>query len=241
MKWAYGVTTVPSRRETLLPVTLASLKKAGFDRPRLFIDGENNYPWWEKNFPGLELTLRWPTIRTHGNWVLSLYELYIRNPSADRYAIFQDDLLASRNIRTYLEQIPYPEKGYLNLYTFPENERLFPRVGQTLRFEEGWRQSNQRGLGAVGLVFSREAVTTLLSHPHLVSRPQDPGRGWRAIDGGIVDTFRKIGWKEYIHNPSLIQHNGQNTSTISRGGRPDSWISASFRGVEFDALDLLRK
>ena len=39
MKWAYGITTVPSRRENLFERTLQSLAVAGFDNPRLFVDG----------------------------------------------------------------------------------------------------------------------------------------------------------------------------------------------------------
>lgn len=40
-RWSYGVTTVTERRDTLLPQTLASLKAAGWDNPRLFVDGVN--------------------------------------------------------------------------------------------------------------------------------------------------------------------------------------------------------
>jgi len=235
-KWAYGVTTVPSRRETLLPRTLASLVKAGFSTPRLFVDGENNIGWWERNFPGHPITCRNPAIRTHGNWVLSLYEIYLRDPSADMYAMFQDDLVTYPNLKTYLERVPYPDKSYLNLYTFPKNQVAFPRIGQTSRFSEGWYLSNQRGLGAVALVFSRQAVTTLLSQAHLVDRVQNLERGWRAVDGGIVDSFRKAGWKEYVHNPSLVQHTGLVSSMRNRS-HP---LADSFRGEDFDALELLK-
>ena len=43
-RWAYGVTTVPSRRDNLLPITLGSLRKAGFDKPRLARDAMDA-PW----------------------------------------------------------------------------------------------------------------------------------------------------------------------------------------------------
>jgi hypothetical protein len=96
--WAYGVTTVPSRRNDLLPETLCSLCEAGFDAPRLFVDGDNDPKGWEREF-GLETTCRYPTIRTHGNWILALSELFIREPHAERYALFQDDLITYRNLR----------------------------------------------------------------------------------------------------------------------------------------------
>src|SRR3954465_7467772 len=86
--WAYGITTVPERRYDLLPRTIHSLARGGFDLPRLFIDGhEKSYHEWDT----LPQTIRYPAIRTMGNWLLGLWELYIREPAADRYAIFQDD------------------------------------------------------------------------------------------------------------------------------------------------------
>ncbi|MCK9569097.1 hypothetical protein M0R72_09155 [Candidatus Pacearchaeota archaeon] len=226
MNWSYGVTTVPNRKNTLLPKTLASLAKAGFECPRLFIDGaESNAEYAHLD---LEITVRAPSIRTFGNWTLGLAELYIRNPNADRYAMFQDDFVTYRNLRSYLEQLPYPDRGYCNLYTFPRNQAL-------CNGKKGWCLSDQLGKGAVALVFNREAVLTLLCHEHMVNRPQDPKRGWRAIDGGIVTALKKAGWKEYIHNPSLVQHTG----ILSSMGNAKHQQAISFKGEGFDAMKLL--
>lgn len=234
MRWAYGVTTVPKRRNTLLPRTLESLRAGGFDKPRLFVDGDKDTLSWEAEFK-LDVTARYPNIRTFGNWVLSMWELYARNPDADRYALFQDDMVTYRNLRSYLERQNYPEKAYLNLYTFPRNMRCFPAIGQTGRRNQGWYMSNQRGLGAVGLVFSRTAVCTLLASLHMVLRPQDPRRGWRAVDGGVVESMKKAGWREYVHNPSLVQHTG----TVSSMGNGPHAHAENFLGEDFDALELL--
>lgn len=253
MKWAYGVTTVPVRRDTLLPGTLASLARAGFDAPRLFVDGCDD-PAEYRGF-GLPVTVRPnPPLRVHGNWVLALYELYLREPAATKFAIFQDDILACHNLRAYLDRCPYPDgpvnpklkaaPGYWNLYTAPSN--------QELARSEGWYESNQCGKGALALVFSREAVITLLSARHLVERPQDIHRGWRAVDGGIVDSMRKAGWKEYVHNPGLVVHTGK-VSSINKDRRavvtdsthtPYVWDAyydrTSFRGESWDALSLVK-
>jgi len=227
VKWAYGVTTVPMRMNELLVRTLHSLVDAGFDKPRLFIDGLADPMQYVNSF-GLEVTCRYPTIRTMGNWALGLAELYIRNPSADRYAMFQDDLIASRNLRQYLERTSYPEKGYQNLYTFPINLRLAKGC-------IGWFPSNQRGLGAVALVFSREAVTTLLRQTHFVTRPQDAQRGWKSIDGGIVESMKQAGFREHVHNPSLVQHTG----VLSAMRNKPHALADSFRGEDFDLMSLL--
>lgn len=222
MKWAYGVTTVPSRFEDLLPRTLASLARAGFDKPRLFVDGAGELP---SALAQYEVTRRDPVIRTYGNWVLAAWELYIRTPSADRYAVFQDDFVTYPNLRRYLDGCAYPKKGYWNLYTFPENEKQF----------QGWYQSNQLGKGAVALVFSGEALRFLLGQKYFIERPMDVARGHRVVDGGIVTAFKNAGWKEYVHNPSLVQHTGKQSSM---GSGPQE-LANTFRGEEFDAAELL--
>jgi hypothetical protein len=230
-KWAYGITTTPARERDLLPRTLDSLARGGFDNPRLFID-DCRMPFFDYDYErfGLEVTVRDPQIRTFGNWALALWELYVREPGCQRYAIFQDDLVTYPNLRQYLDNCVYPTKGYWNLYTFPVNQELAPLDGQPC-----WYPSNQLGKGAVALVFSRQAVTTLLSSEYFVGRPQNAHRGWRAVDGAIVSAFKKVGWREYVHNPSLVEHTGQ---VSSMGGKKHP-VSLSFRGEEFDAMELV--
>jgi len=224
MKWSYGVTTVAERFEDLLPKTLASLATAGFDEPRLFIDGATEVPDHLRHY---DITYRPPpNIRTFGNWVLSAWELYLREPTADRYAIFQDDFVTYNNLRAYLERVEYPEKTYLNLYTFPREHK---------ERSKGFYPSRQHGKGAVALVFSNEALRVLLATEHMVNRPLSAKRGWRAVDGGIVETMRKLGWREMVHNPSLVQHTGD-ISTMKNRPHPKA---PAFMGEDFDALDLL--
>lgn len=234
LKWSYGVTTVPERVDDLLPRTLDSLSSGGFDAPRLFVDGTKEVEGYEERF-GLEVTVRSPTLGVFRHWVLTLWELYAREPEMDRYAVFQDDMVTYNRLRDYLDSCQYPEKGYWNLYTFPENQKKAPEDGKV-----GWFLSNQKGKGAVGLVFSREAVYTLLEQPHIVERLQSAGeRRYKAVDGAIVDAFRKTGWSEYVHNPSLIEHVGMK-STLRHNRIPDKWKTRTFRGEDFNAMELLK-
>lgn len=246
LKWQYGVTTVQQRRKDLLPRTLASLKAGGFPTPHLFVDGSRTVSDWESEF-GLPVTARWPQKRTYANWMLSLWELYFMNPDADRYAMFQDDFVTYANLRTYLESVPYPGngKGYCNLYTMPSNQGICPRafvqgrgnVGEQLI---GWYQSNQMGLGAVALIFNNEAVVNLLSCAHMVKRVKSKDRGWRLTDGAVVEALSyQQGWKEYVHNPSLVQHTGEITSLQNGLIKCPHPQAKSFRGENFDALSLL--
>lgn len=231
LRWSYGVTTVPSRRDELLHKTLVSLKLAGFDQPRLFVDGSDDPRSWEREF-GLEVSSRSPTVRAYGNWMLALWELYLRDCQADRYAIFQDDFVTYRNLRDYLESCEYPKRGYWNLYTFNSNHILTPLEGKYV----GWFKSNQFGRGAVALVFDLLTVQTLLASRHMVDRVLDPKRGHCKIDGGIVEALKKEGWTEYVHNPSLTQHLGE----VSAIGNPKHQQAPHFKGESFDARELLK-
>lgn len=247
MSWAYGVTTYkpdvnalttrerqmgrhpPYRRLDLLPKALASLRAGGFHAPMLFVDGESDPTSWREEFR-LEVVCRYPRIGAFGNWLLALGELYIRMPNAHYYAIFQDDILVSRNLRSYIESIEYPDKGYLNLYTFPKNHALS-------RGRTGFYPSNQKGLGALGLVFDREAALMVLSDPYMAKRPRDKQRGHKYIDGGVVECLKQHGWTEYVHNPTLIQHTGSLSTLLNpRWGK-----SPSFMGEEFDLMRLLQE
>jgi hypothetical protein len=229
--WSYGITTVPSRIGSgLLEKTLNSLDKAGFSNPRLFVDGLPNEALGE-SINKLSITCHNPAIRLQGNFHLGLSELFIREPHADYYAMFQDDLVTYPNLREYLEACPYPGKGYLNLYTFKQNERP----------QKGWYLSNQLGKGAVALVFNLDAAKVLLQSPHWLWRPatnpKNKGRNWKFVDGGIVEAFRQQRYKEYVHNPSLVQHTGKH-STLGNSRHAQA---QTFRGEDFNAMDLLPK
>lgn len=227
--WAYGVTTVPQRRKTHLPQTLASLRNAGFDKPRLFVDGAADASSWKEEF-ALEAVARGTegNIRTFGNWMLALWELRIREPWADFYAIFQDDIVISANAKKYIEQNPFPDYGYANLYTVPHNQDLCQK-GHT-----GWFKSNQLGKGALALVFWHDSVLKLLSSDHMADRPGDAVRGHRSVDGGVVDSLRKKGVSEYCHSPSIVQHLGMESTMETTPRR----VAETFRGEGFDLLSL---
>ncbi len=240
--WACGLTCVPERADGLLPRTLEGVRRGGFPAPRLFLDGAGHAEAAALEARlGLPVSARFPRLRAFASWLLALEEVYLREPHVDRYAMFQDDLTCCRNARDYLDRCAFPERGYLNLYTFPENQVLAPRTaaGGTA---DGWYLANQRGKGAVALVFSNEGCRTLLQHRHMVDRPHDPPppgepeRPFKAIDGAVVSAMKKAGWQEWVHSPSLVQHLGER-STL---GNERHALAESWRGEEWDALSLLR-
>lgn len=210
ISWAYGVTTVPERKDDLLVQTLHSLCDAGFGDPHLFVDGCND-PSEYKEFGGLVSCRPNPPVKIVGNWVMGMWELYVRNPTAHRFVMFQDDIQVVGNLREYLDSSPYPEKGYLNLYTHDENKKF-------TKDKPGWCLAMQRGLGALGLVFDREALQLALMSQLLVRKPASAHlkRSWKALDGGVSECMRQVSYKEWTHNPSLLQHWGLESSLRNR-------------------------
>lgn len=305
LRWACGVTTVPGRRADVLPRTVRSLAAAGFDRPWLFVDGCDDLQGWRREY-GLDadrecepahgvraagVTCRYPRVRAYASWVLALAELYYRDPLAERFALFQDDVVCVGGLRAYLEAASaaaWPGsgapgavgKGYWNLWLNPRSED--PRVYQGGRYRDrfgadrppfladrswvGFCPGDQTGQGALGLVFDRPTVRAVLSSWYVVERPTNfaagrgappkgspdervelSPRGYKLVDGGLVDALKPLGYTEYVHHPSLVRHTGVR-STIDK--RPnvtaddpnhpvkvwrESEAGRTFPGEDFDA------
>jgi hypothetical protein len=244
--WAVGITTVPERRDTTLPMTLASLAAAGFPKPRLFVDGDGG------DYSLFDVARRSPRIGCYGNWILSLMELYIRNPTADRYAVFQDDLVAVKGLRSYLDNCKYPDgkdgrkPGYWNLFTFLDSALVAkgncgwvegPMLASGADPKENW----QAGRGALGLVFNRDAVQLLLVNRGLVEKPTSAIHPRDRVDGGVVSAMNSNGWREYVHGPSLLSHTGVKTSIQEPGKAGKVWASNadSFPGEKVDIRRLM--
>lgn len=237
IRWASLVTTVPERRKTFLPTTLRSLHLAGFSDPTIYVDGDKG-PWTDVE-EYYKVVYREERIRPYGHWLLAVLETMIRNPEAQYYLVAQDDFVTYKNLRQYLEHCiqrrQYPNHGYWNLYSFPENENLVPKRKDTSEPISGWHFSNQCGKGAVCLVFSRATLSTILATRFLIHKPIGVAhRAYRNIDGAVVEAVHQTGGKEWVHYPSLVQHIGE----VSSMGQQTYPLSDSFRGESYDANDL---
>lgn len=250
MRWAVGVTTVPSRRDVLLPRTLAPLKAAGFEDVRLFIDGydhdvvDTTHLAWDH-----PVTARGEVVRTWGNWWLGMHELWIRHPAADRYLMCQDDLVAVRNLRQYLDRMPkLLGQRYLNLHTFHTNEQVIAGQRQGTWHEAGLiggnnSQRRQTGRSALALVFDHAGMQALLSSPLLVNKPLDSNRPTTRIDGSICHAMNLAGFREMVHCPSLVRHTGEISVIKSdQQGEPTHCgypLDMTFPGELFDAMEFM--
>lgn len=213
MKWAYGITTVPSRLNTTFPDTVRSLYNAGFTIPNLFIDNckdSRPYSSYSKS-----ITRHYPKLGAYGTWITAAWELYCREPEADRYALFQDDILAVSFLREYMEGCPDFYNCYWNCYTAVANQEALPENA------EGWYVAPKRGLGALALVFSNDCLTNLMGHSKLVGHPRSK-QGHKRIDGVIREAAEHLGMKELINSISLVQHMGEETTIAGNRKHPQA-------------------
>jgi hypothetical protein len=172
----------------------------------------------------------------------------VRNPWADRYAVFQDDILVVKGLREYLSR-PMPPKAYLNLVSHSANEHVMGGFGwrqAQFLYDEVQRKrlladsdSDNRhranltfGKGACGLVFDAAGVLALLSHESFVGRHVDRKKGTCNIDGGVVDCMHSLGYTEMVHCPSLLDHR----DGVSTKGHPNpgGWKALTFPGELYD-------
>jgi hypothetical protein len=94
----------------------------------------------------------------------------------------------------------------------------------------------QTGRGALALIFNREGVLTLLASRSMYERAQNTEFGWRSVDGAVVNTLNLAGFREYIHNPTLVDHTGIQSAMSNK-----VWSSRAltWRGEQFNAVNLI--
>lgn len=242
MNWKYAITSVPERWSTTLLATVRSLHSGGFEKPVVFVDSvaDDLRPMrlggtavveadGADDFYPVELIHGTSRAGCFGNWVRAATELYHSDPFADRYAIFQDDIVCSRNLRQWFDASPPPDSDYVNLCTYPNN----------LAARTGWYPApDYCGLGAQALVFSNAGMQALLNSPLLRSHPKDRHRGHRAVDGVVKTAMKAAGFIEFVHNPSPVKHCGQTVSTLGTERQPET---AAFMGEDFDLMTCVKE
>lgn len=223
-----GVTTVASRFDGTLQTALESIANGGFPKPSIFVDGCSDVNRYTPL--GDLVSGRYPPHGCVGNWVTGLWSLFIHNRSADVYVMFQDDIIMSRNVCQYLQRTPPDSKSYFNLYTVPSAEGAKPD-----NMTHGWYRPVEHGQGALGLAFNNEVVRKILTNQRVVDKVSSAGNPKTNLDGMLCDMLMDQGIQEYVHFPSIVQHNGH-VSTLGTRPRP---TPNSFRGMDFDFMELL--
>lgn len=203
--WAVGVTTAPRRLPTLQRCVRTVLD-SGWDDPVLFVDGDVDVP---SPLETLATCRRAPAVGAFPNYVLSLAELFMRDPHADAYLMIQDDalLLGTPAMREYLQSVLWPGDGAWIASLYCSKQYTQASLGWHI-FPDSWVW------GAVAFVFSPQALRQFLASPLVHQHRALPdGKGLSRIDVVIGQVAVANEIPILFPSPSLVQHIGT-VSTI---------------------------
>lgn len=195
LAWATGVLTAPRPKPTIRE-TLRSLRAGGFESVHVFAEPGS---WIPEEFRSLPLTVHGQTLGNLGNFFTSLMALYMTDPRADCYAVFQDDVEVARGLRPWCDGEFWPQDtGLVSLFT--------SRVhgDDTL----GWRVlklGRYRTFGAQAFVFRRDVLQQLLTDRQSLEFRETRRHGSDAVVG---EWAARQGVGIAYHTPSLVQHVG---------------------------------
>ena len=221
-KWCAGVTTAP-RAEPTLERSLKSLADAGWPMAHVFAEPQSDLP------ARLESERR--SVRTHRlgawpNWLLSLNEMFLREPHADAYLICQDDVLYCHGLRNYLEDRLWPSGrlGVVSLHTASHQDRGDKEGFYAVR--HGWG-----AWGAQAYIFPNPAVRALFRNRHVVNhRHRGLGGGMQNIDSVVGQWCKETTFDYYLHTPSLAQHIGEASTLWEHASTTGRRRAATFVG-----------
>ena len=203
LSWAVGMLTAPREKSTI-DRTLASLCRAGFDQVHIFAEPGSRIPG---EFRHLPVTYQGRKLGNLGNFCTSLITLFMQEPRADCYAIFQDDIEVAAGLKTWCDTEFWPHgAGLVSLYTC----KIY--YAET----SGWRivkPDMTRTFGAQAFVFRRDVLKEFLTDGRMFELHEThPGIGDDAVVGEFA-TRRDIGIA--YHTPSLIDHVGDVSAIVA--------------------------
>ena len=217
-RWAVGITTAPRRRPTL-EACLDGVVRAGWEAPRLFLDGTSRVP---PRYAHLPMTWREDGVGAWPSWYLALAELVLQQPDADAYLMLQDDVVLHdrESLRGYLERVLWPgdRPGLVSLfYTGPDTT-------------PGWHRDEAWHWGAQGFVLSPALARALLADPGAMQALLNSSADHHIpIPSVLYAWARRHRIDTWYATPSLSQHIG-NASAIWENaaltsGRRAPWFS----------------
>ena len=124
--------TAPRTKPTIHR-TLASLRRAGFDQVHVFAEPDS---WIPDEFRHLPVTCHGRKLGVLGNFCTSLTTLFMLEPRADCYAIFQDDIEVAEGLRAWCDTQFWPQ-------AMRDSSRS-TRAGSTMRNQRMADTSNRK-------------------------------------------------------------------------------------------------
>ena len=205
---AVGLTTCMRQGFSYVADTLESLAAAGFE-PTVFNDEKRD-------------------LGAYGASKHALRSLLDAQPDADGYLIFQDDIIAAKNLAAYLDAVLWPDDvakiGAISLFT------PMPRaVEGATGFERCDFSEDRLTTGGLGLILPKHAAETLLRDP-----PRPGSRhGW---DLSVAEMCIREGLDWWYHHPSLLKHTGEISSIAVW---PTNWPPRQCKELVEDAGGLI--
>lgn len=224
---------------------LRSALAAGFRDLTVYCEPGTTLPAWvRESLPTVTHDERMGQWR---NWLFALEATLTTRPRAPYLCTLEDDVLFCRGVMDWLESEPWPSPacGCLQLYTSAFYED-YPSGRRSRLADEHALDL----LGACAMVFSRAAAECLVEwgrshgwrghvYEALAAAQTDPAEKEGADTYvGEVLTFR--GFEIWIHNPSLAEHIGDD-STLNHQGTMPRRRGLRFPGEDANARALFTK
>ncbi|MEX2559122.1 MAG: hypothetical protein WD403_04365, partial [Pirellulales bacterium] len=190
-----GLLTAPRPVPTIRR-SMASLRRAGFDRVHVFAEPGSWIPEEAAPWP---VTIHPSRLGILANFYSSLAALYRLDPHAGCYCIFQDDVLAAEGLKSWCDGQLWPlGQAVVSLFTSSAHAAL----------ERGWRVVRPgllRTHGGQAFLFRPDALCRFLADPVVLNEL----RRRRYNDDSVVGSWatRHETGIAY-HTPSLVQHIG---------------------------------
>ena len=211
--WAVGVTTAARQAETLRG-TVDDLVAAGWDQITIFAEPQSFMPNFGKE--GISYKVNVEVLGAWCNWRESFISLVADNPTADFYAIVQDDVTIWRSLRKFFDEevlpaqhavySPYTAGWYGGNNKHPAGSLVLPDCGW-------FHDSITRQLGALFTVIPGKLAKELVMW--LPARVPNNNE----IDVRLAEILQKHAVPFYRHSPSLADHTGTvSTLGYERGG-----------------------
>lgn len=124
---------------------------------------------------------------------------------ADIVGIFPDDVKLRQGWQNIAERQfnINPYIGYLALYTPKGMASKFPNTKGWHEIKGGWASS-----WGGGYMFRREVAKKILKHPYILNHRDNYAKN-QQIDHAIPEAIHQMGYLQFFHTPSLIQHIGR--------------------------------
>lgn len=207
-KWAVGVITAPRKHQTLVK-TIKAIERAGWDNGVIFAEpgscNDVKGNWAYVN--------RYKKTGIFGNWMLGLYELFIRNIDADAFLMIQDDIVIAPDTRNYLDNALWFTES-------PHLVSLFTLKAIDDNPECGWRSTTIYHGGPTAIVMSHETVQEIISSliPLRYYGIQKQ-KGTSFDDLGIFALMAHKQWPVFYPKPSIGDHIGHQSTHCQQAAK----------------------